>query len=61
MFNLELKVTVELVYKLLASLPRSRLASIQRHITPLLQFDVLTVRMQSYLMIMRHNITHIIV
>lgn len=47
-FRLKLKVTAELVYKLLAALPRSRLASIQRHITPLLQFDVLSVRMQSY-------------
>ncbi|KAF8163638.1 F-box/WD repeat-containing protein 11 [Crassisporium funariophilum] len=30
----------ELAYKLLASLPRSRLATIQRRIAPLLQFDV---------------------
>ena len=34
----------ELAYKLLASLPRSRLAIIQRRITPLLQFDVAGVR-----------------
>ena len=34
----------ELVYKLLASLPRSRLAIIQRRIAPLLQFDVVGVR-----------------
>ncbi|KAF8912131.1 WD40 repeat-like protein [Gymnopilus junonius] len=32
--------TEELAYKLLASLPRSRLATIQRRIAPLLQFDV---------------------
>ncbi|EEB95397.1 hypothetical protein MPER_05640, partial [Moniliophthora perniciosa FA553] len=30
----------ELAYRLLASLPRSRLATIQRRIAPLLQFDV---------------------
>ncbi|KAJ7143146.1 WD40-repeat-containing domain protein [Mycena crocata] len=30
----------ELAYKLLASLPRSRLATIQRRLAPLLQFDV---------------------
>jgi hypothetical protein len=34
---------VELVFKLLVSLPRSRLASIQRRIAPLLQFDVVGV------------------
>ena len=34
----------ELAYKLLASLPRSRLAIIQRRIAPLLQFDVVGVR-----------------
>lgn len=33
----------ELAYKLLASLPRSRLAAIQRRIVPLLQFDVVGV------------------
>ncbi|KIM48683.1 hypothetical protein M413DRAFT_437867 [Hebeloma cylindrosporum] len=32
--------TEELAYRLLASLPRSRLATIQRRIAPLLQFDV---------------------
>ena len=36
----------ELVYTLLAALPRSRLASIQRHIAPLLPFDILSVRVQ---------------
>ena len=35
---------LELAYKLLASLPRSRLAIIQRRIAPLLQFDVVGVR-----------------
>ncbi|KAF8350396.1 F-box/WD repeat-containing protein 11 [Amanita rubescens] len=32
----------ELVYRLLAALPRSHLASIQRHIAPLLPFDILS-------------------
>jgi len=35
---------IELVYRLLAFLPRSRLATIQRRIAPLLQFDVVGVR-----------------
>lgn len=34
----------ELAYQLLASLPRSRLATIQRRLAPLLQFDVVGVR-----------------
>ncbi|KAK7467640.1 hypothetical protein VKT23_004694 [Stygiomarasmius scandens] len=34
------KDTEELAYQLLASLPRSKLASIQRRLAPLLQFDV---------------------
>jgi len=33
----------EIAYKLLVSLPRSRLATIQRRIAPLLQFDVVGV------------------
>lgn len=37
-------VDLELAYKLLASLPRSRLATIQRRLAPLLQFDVVGVR-----------------
>jgi len=36
-------LSVELAYRLLASLPRSRLATIQRRIAPLLQFDVVGV------------------
>ena len=32
-----------MAYKLLAALPRSRLAAIQRKIAPLLQFDVVGV------------------
>ena len=43
-FNaLVIDAALELVFKLLASLPRSRLASIQRRIAPLLQFDVVGV------------------
>jgi len=38
---------VELAYRLLASLPRSRLATIQRRIAPLLQFDVVGVSIPS--------------
>lgn len=34
----------ELAYQLLASLPRARLATIQRRLAPLLQFDVVGVR-----------------
>ena len=40
-------LSVELAYRLLASLPRSRLATIQRRIAPLLQFDVVGVRIPS--------------
>ncbi|KAF9053005.1 quinon protein alcohol dehydrogenase-like superfamily [Panaeolus papilionaceus] len=36
----QLKTSIELAYRLLSSLPRARLASIQRRIAPLLQFDV---------------------
>lgn len=34
---------LELAYQLLASLPRARLATIQRRLAPLLQFDVVGV------------------
>lgn len=37
----------DLAYQLLASLPRARLAVIQRKIAPLLQFDVVGVRISS--------------
>lgn len=43
----QLKTSIELAYRLLSSLPRARLASIQRRIAPLLQFDVVAVRIQS--------------
>jgi hypothetical protein len=35
---------VEIAYRILSSLPRSRLAGIQRRIAPLLQFDLVGVR-----------------
>lgn len=35
---------VELAWKLLSSLPRARLAAVQRRIHPLLQFDIIGVR-----------------
>lgn len=34
----------ELAYRILSTLPRSRLAGIQRRIAPLLQFDLVGVR-----------------
>jgi len=36
-------LSLELAYQLLASLPRSRLAMIQRRLAPLLQFDLVGV------------------
>jgi hypothetical protein len=39
---------LELAYQLLASLPRSRLATIQRRLAPLLQFDVVGVSTSAY-------------
>lgn len=40
---------IELAYRILSSLPRSRLAGIQRRIAPLLQFDLVGVRKLSNL------------